>query len=210
MIDINKLPTKTLLVAIAIISLPVLFIALLSYSSNQPFMINGKEYGFGAEELQKKTSELEACRDTASKIIAEAKRQLSDAKAENARLKEANSAFFAQQQARANHDAAMWFPVDDVVFLKDGTFSTQVGKKNGKGRWASPDSELMLQLIGMNSDEIVLETNLPPPGNKIRMTELAGVLVPMNKWEYRLSIRHIYPQEGEISVRIERRPKSQA
>jgi hypothetical protein len=210
MIDtINKLPSKIILGIVAILGMSALIIAWLSYSSNQPFMFNGKEFGFGSKELERRTSELAECKNIASQTLTEVRRQLAEAVTENMRIKESNLVLIAQQQARARHDAAMWFPVDDVAFLTDGTFSTQDGERDGKGRWKNPDSELTLQLLEMHESEVVLGTNLPPPGNKIRLTGQSTVLVSMSKWNYQLSLQHVYSSFGKASVRIERRQKSQ-
>lgn len=207
MVDLSKLPEKAVIAFVVVMGLLTAALFGTSYFSNGPFTIYGKEFGFGSNELKEKTAEFEDFRNQSSKAFAELQRQLAEAKTENVKLKEEKGALIAQLQERARQDAAMWFPIDDVEFLENGTFNT-LGGKQGKGRWSNSDSELALQLIRIASPEVVLETNLPPPGNKIRLQKGApGILVHMNKWDYQLSLQGIGSYPNSTTIRVERRPK---
>lgn len=81
--------------------------------------------------------------------------------------------------------------------------------KVGKGSWTHKESELTLKLVTIDGrGEVVLGTNLLPPGNLIRMRSDKSVLVPLGAWEYLLSTISVNPFKGDVTVRVERRPKS--
>jgi hypothetical protein len=204
--DLSKLPPKIAIGAVLALGSLIFVLAVLlygaSYLRNQPFMFLGKEFGFGASELINRTTELQSCR----RETAEMQQMLIALKSEKSQLKDANTALNAQQQARDSQDAAMWFPVDDVLFKDDGTFSTGDGAREGRGKWRNSESELSLQFVDESYGEVVLSTNLAPPGNKIRVSTLNSVLIPMEKWQYKVSVRS-FSYSREPLVRIERRPR---
>ncbi len=203
--DLSKLSLKTAvsvsLVFVVAMLLCVGALSWVSYSSSQPFMVNDKAFGFGSSELAKLKSEL----SQSSKVIEQLRVELKESNLEIARLNETNGKLLSQQQARAASDMAIWFPVDDVEFNDDGTFSGHGGKRPGRGKWSSPDSELSLRAIELSRGEVVLETNLSPPGNKVRLSSSGWLLIPMDKWEYRLVLMSSY--EGLAKIRVERRSK---
>jgi hypothetical protein len=198
MTDLSKIPTKTintLAFVICIITFVTLGTLILSFQSDRPFKIYGKEFGFGAEELQKKSNEL-----------MDIKNQLSTVKNENLYLKDAYEKLSTELQSRKKQEAALWFPIDDIQFENDGQYKTTDGKRQGLGKWSNSDSELTLRSVAATREEITLETNLQPPSNKIRLHISQPILVPMNKWEYRLSMT--YDASFQKIIRVERRNKS--
>lgn len=202
MIDLSKLSSS----AIIMLALPV-FILLsgvigLTYVSNTPFFINGQPFGFGSEELKKRTAELE----DATRSFGDIKRQIDAVQSENLRLKESNANLVAQQQARTRDEAATWFPVDEVDFSEDGRFSTE-DARHGKGIWSNQDSELTLRLMAIKPSSVILGTNLKAPGNKLRIEDGQFMFVPMPNYNYRVSIIEIHPSLGMAGIRIERRPR---
>lgn len=202
MINLNRIPGKVL-IGVALLTFILLACVIgLSYMSNAPFLISGKSFGFGSEELQKRTIDLEK----SVKILSEIRQELDVMKAENLQLKELNSKLISVQQARTRDEAAMWFPIDDVEFEQDGSFSVLDGR-NGQGKWSNRDSELTLQLMGLDALGVVLGTNLPAPGNKVRIQTGQAVFVPMSKWDYRVSAVEAYSSLGKAVVRVERRDK---
>jgi hypothetical protein len=109
------------------------------------------------------------------------------------------------QQEQDKKNSALWFPVDDVQFLADGSFSTLEGER-GTGKWIHKESEVSLELVDLTDGIVVIGTNLPPPGNKIRIQIGNAILVHTEKWDYRLLTKDI--NFGRATVQIERRLKS--
>jgi len=204
--DLSKLSEKVFIWIVLTAGLLASVLFGISYLNNEPFSVYGKAFGFGSDVLQKRTAELEKCQIELPKMLDAVQGQLADAKIENQQLRAANAALLAQQQNRASQDAALWFPIDDVQFLQGGEFLTSKGKR-GRGKWSDQDSELTLQLVVIDEGEFSLETNLPPPANKIRIRAGGGVLVHMSKWDYQLSAREIGSEK--VEVRVERRSRSQ-
>jgi hypothetical protein len=166
----------------------------LSFARNEPFIIYGKEFGFGMGDYKKAQNDLAACQQRLDKAAVDA-----------FALSERLNSLVTQEESRKQKSAKMWFPVDDVTFYNDGKLITQEGAER-KGTWSHRESELTLRLVAMDEDGIVLATNLAAPGNMIRIPNLNSVLVPMMKWDYRLSFKSIDPDTAE--VRIERQQKS--
>jgi hypothetical protein len=104
---------------------------------------------------------------------------------ENLQLKQEKAKFLLLQQEQDKRNSALWFPVDDVQFLADGSFSTLEGG-SGTAKWSHKESEISLKLIDLTDGIVVLGTNLPPPGNKIRIQIGSAILVHAEKWDYRL------------------------
>lgn len=204
MVDL-KLTEKVSAICVIILGLLVAVPFGLSYLRDEPFVVYGKEFGFGASELRNKTAELKNCKSESTIALAEAHRRLAEASEENKQLREANSVLTAQEQDRKKKESALWFPIDDIEFVDGGSFVTEEGRQ-GRGKWSHPDSELTLKLLVIGAGELVVETNLPPPANKLRMQRDLPVLVPMKKWDYRLWASSIYSEKAQL--RIERRPKS--
>ena len=205
MIDLSKVSSKVL-IGIALLIFALLTFAMgLSYKSNSPFLFYDKAFGFGSEELKKRTAELE----DSIKTLSEAVGELKAVRAENLELKEANAKLIAAQQERAQADAATWFPVDDIEFLQEGGYSAQGGKQ-GVEKWSSRESELKLELIALESTGVVLGTNLQAPENKIRIQTSQSVQIFMDKWDYRVTVLNAYPSLGKAGIRVERRNKHQS
>lgn len=177
----------------------------LSYARDEPFVLNGKEFGFGSNEYKRVRTELAACQQTQSKAVSEALSMLEDLRIENQKLREANLTLIRNEDSRNQKNAKMWFPVDDVTFYADGKFVTQEGITR-KGKWTHQESELSLRLLSFDHDGIVFATNLPAPGNFIRLPMSDSIFVPMRKWDYRLSVKLI--ESENVEVRIERQNKS--
>jgi hypothetical protein len=196
--DLTKISSKVLIGVAMLIFILLVSVIALSYGSDTPFLIDGKPNDFGSQELKKKTTELE---DLAYRL-SQTKQKLEAVESENGKFKEANVKLLAQQQALAQADAAIWYPVDDIEFQEDGTFST-LGTRQGKRKWSHQDSELNLHLVALEENSVVLGTNLPAPGNKLRIQNGQGILVPMSKWEYRVTVVTVYSSTAEI--RVERR-----
>jgi hypothetical protein len=203
--DLSKLPLKIAVSVSLILAATMLLcvgaLSWVSYSSSQPFMVNDKAFGFGSGELAKLKSEL----SKSSEALEQLREKLTESNQVIAQLRDANAKLIAQQQARAANDAAMWFPVDDVEFNDDGSFSGHDGRRPGRGKWSSPDSELSLRAVELGLYEVVLETNLSPPGNKIRLSRSSGIIIPMDRWEYRLNV--LWANDGMAKIRVERRSK---
>lgn len=199
--DVSKLPVSVSLILAATLLGCVGILSWVSYSTSQPFMVNDKAFGFGSQELARLKSEL----NTSSEALAELQEKVTAANHVIEQLRDSNAKLVAQQQARADYDSGLWFPVDDIEFNEDGSFSSHGGKRPGRGKWSSPDSELVLRAIELNRDEVVLETNLLPPGNKIRLSSSSAILAPMDKWEYRLNV--VSAHYSQATIRVERRSK---
>jgi hypothetical protein len=176
----------------------------LSYTRDEPFVLYGKEFGFGTGTLKKAQSDLTACNQRLDNTTSEALALLDKARSENQQLKQANAILLKQEESRNLKSSKMWFPVDNVTFYEDGKFITQEGAEQ-KGKWSHRNSELTLRLVALAGDEIVLATNLPEPGNLLRISKSSPVLVYMTKWDYQLSMKTQYPDNAEIQ--IERQPK---
>lgn len=175
-----------------------------SYKDKLPVTIWDKQFGYGSAELKKKEADLKELTDQNAELL----KTLDIVKSDNTKLKEANAELSKKDQERTSQANRIWFPVDDIDFNEDGTFSTKLSKKVGHGKWANKESELTLQLVSIGNGGVVLSTNLPPPGNFIRMSTSSGLLVPLGAWEYLLTITK-YSGFGETSVRVERRSRSQ-
>lgn len=172
-----------------------------SYLRNEPLIIYGKEFGFGSQEARKRVEELDKLRADA----VETHKLLKALDKMNDQLRQENSALHARHLTRAQQDASMWFPVDDVTFFDGGRYSTQAGKV-GRGKWSNADSELTLQLVTADDSAVVLATNLPAPGNKVRIAEGEDMWIPMAKFEYQLAL--ISSDDG-VRLRINRRTRQQ-
>lgn len=214
-IDLGKLSTKAIIVLSLTFGLLILaalgaatIAVRFSYQSNQAFMIFGKEFGFGAGALQAKITELNNCQANYSKTITGIQLALQASKKENEQLKEENAKFVAQQQAKARHDASLWFPVSEITFNSNGTYSENTGGKSGSRKWVSPDRDLTLRLSSFDSGEVVLETNLPAPANRIRLTDREGIAVYTETWEYGLNLLAVRLYDGEIDIRVDRKNRT--
>lgn len=177
---------------------------LVSYQENRPFSVLGKDFGFGGSEIDKNKAEFEKYRKDSENYFLKLQTRLTELEEENKKLKEASRLLAAQEVERARASHNLWFPVDDIEFSGNGQFSSS-DKENARGKWTHSESEFSLRLVTAESDEAVFETNLPAPGNRIRIREGQAILVPMSKWDYQILVRSIY--DGAIKVRVERRPK---
>jgi hypothetical protein len=205
--NIDKISKTTIVFLIFSVALAVISISLMmwfSYKANQPLMIYGREFGFGTNELKKRTEDLLQCRSTAENAANDFHDTLEWFKAENSRLKAENSKWTAEYQARARRDAEMWYPVSDIDFVEEGTFTTSDGKEMGKGAWKSSSKDLTLKLLSSWVGEVVLETNLNPPSDRIRLDKNA-MIINANVWQYRVYLLSSYSDRA--SVRVERRGK---
>lgn len=202
LIEVGKLSDRTIMTLALLAFVVFSGVTGLTYVHNTPFFIYGQPFGFGSDELNKKTAALE----DATRTINEIERQFDRVQSENVQLKEANAKLVAQQQARAREEVATWFPVDEVDFREDGRFTTEDGR-HGKGVWSNQDSELTLRLMAIKLSGVILGTNLQAPGNKLRIEEGPGMVVPMPNYHYHVSIIGLDGSEGHASIRIERRPK---
>jgi hypothetical protein len=200
LIDPSKLPEKSLITIIAVSCAILSALYVVSYTRNQPFTFNGKEFGFGSDALQKKGAELE----DSKKRLDEIQHALALARSENLQLKEENAKYVLLQQEQDKNNSALWFPVDDVQFLNDGSFSSLEGG-NGTAKWSHKESEISLKLIDLTDGIVILGTNLPPPGNKIRIPTGNAILVHTEKWDYRLLTKEIHFDRA--TVQVERRIK---
>lgn len=204
MFVLGRLSEKTIIAILLIIFLLMVALFGISYLRNQPFTIYGKEFGFGSDELRKVTAELKTFREESSRNLDQIQQLLVEAKKENLKLKEENMVLISQQEDRLRQAAALWFPIDTLDFFVDGTFSTQDGRQ-GRGKWASKESELTLKLIGIDDGDVLLETNLLPPENKIRIQSRHQLLIHMIKWDYLLTSKDVYSDNA--TIRVERRKK---
>ena len=195
---LSKLPQQ----AIALIGIGVLMlvagISITSYFTDQPYMIDGKEFGFGG--IAKKTAELSTC-----------KALLSQEFTENEQLRRSNLNLQAEQKARIAHDADLWFPIEEFTFAKDGSFVSSNQKRSGKGKWTHTDSPITLTLDEIRgTTEVILLTNLPPPSNKIRLSKNRTILVPWDDLEYQLTLTSSLYDSADIRVERRSKPQSQA
>jgi hypothetical protein len=126
--------------------------------------------------------------------------------AENSELKKKSETLTAELKKYRKHDMSLWFPIEDILFKENGFFEEQNSKRQGQGIWINSDSELQLRAMGFSSQELFLETNLSPPGNKIRLKRGDMILVAMEKWEYQVTLLpSMY--ETLFYLRVERRSK---
>lgn len=192
--DLSKLSEKVAITIIICLGILIATFFTLSYTRNEPFSVYDKEFGFGTRELSKKTDEIQQLR-----------KRLAAAEAENQQLKKANSALIAEQQERTRQMGATWFHVESIEFnSQNDTFTTGQGKQ-GTGIWLDKESELRLKLLEMHDRELVLGTNLAAPANKITIPYQQSMLIPMAKYDYRVTVISIY--ENSAEVRVERRSK---
>jgi hypothetical protein len=210
--DFSKLPAKLVgwivfagIVALLLLILLIGGVYTMSWHDDRPFKVWEKESGFGSTKLDKTTAELKTCLQASSELQAQFSPKLHEFSKEITALREENAQLRTQLQERAAHDASIWFPVADITFTSDGGYTSSDGRHAAQGTWSSPDSELTLHLVSFDSTAVVLRTNMPPPSNNIRVDK-DGLLVPMQKWEYGVTLRGIY--YGEARVRVERRPKA--
>lgn len=205
MIDLSKIPTKVFGFAIALFALFVLSAFWYSLSANRPVYFNGKEFGFSSSELNLKITQLEG-KIRASQ--AETINTLQSLRVAEQKIASLSAEIDALQEATARRtalDSQIWSPVDNIDFSADGTFTAAFGKRAGRGKWKSEDSELILHLVDHSDSSVILGTNLPDPWTKLEVHHSKPLVFPMQKWNYRIIATHIYSEWA--TVRVERRPK---
>lgn len=200
MSDTLKLPASVLIPLAAVTACCLLAVAYMT-TKNGPFMVSGQEFGFStklherleATEKRAVASEAElvlakrALKSTAEEVVA-LRRQLADIEAQRNKV---------------------WFPVSDVTFSSDGTFLTPDSDSERRGVWKHKDSELTLKLVNMNNGEVVLETNMAAPSNRVRIGKGKALWFPMAQFDYLVTVQDIeFSGTGVAAqVRVDRQMK---
>ncbi len=188
--SINTAAANTIRFIALILLVTIAGLLTFNWISGQPFYINGQPYGYHAKAFDDLNSKLESTRASCSTQLTESTKLISAQQQELAQWHE-------RDQHRQAQIKSTWFPIADVEF---DSSSLRV--------WRNPESELTLALESINrsGDELVLKTNLPAPGNKIRLQERENSWTfPMNKWNYRVTL--VSAAYGVAIVRIERQSK---
>jgi hypothetical protein len=171
-------------------------------STGDEFMFNGQAFGFA-----KKYSDLEAIDQKKAAQIAAMSLELESAKNEILKLGTLSTQLVQEKKDKERHQASTWLPVDEIVFSSDGQFESKT--KQGKGRWASAESDVTLKLVSLDEEEAVFELNFPPPHNRWRFTTAEPVMTFTGvKYEFSVTA-YFHPYSSHVEIRVDRRPKQQ-
>lgn len=165
-----------------------------TWHSGQPIYVMGQPFGFNANAFASLKSELDATRQSNTKLLGDALKRIEIQEQELQKWR----SWYAQEQSRlqAQHQAA-WYPVADVTFSKADRKS-----------WKHRDSELTLALESLNgyTGELVLATNAPAPASRIRLSrEKKFEVFSTPRWNYRVSTIEIFTDEAAVRVERQRR-----
>lgn len=192
-----KLTNQTLLwiaAAVIVLLITVVGISIMTLGVGQPFYVYGQPVGFNADAFEKLQARLDESESRYSALATESASRLAALQLEIAEWKGRNQNHEAETRSILQKT---WFPVADVRF--------EVGRRNV---WRHPDSELTLaaETITARPTELLIRTNLPAPGNKLRFSANENQwVVSMNHWRYRLTALEL-DDESPV-IRVERQSK---
>lgn len=201
--EIGKLSVTAAIVVLTAILVALAGIGWVSLERQEPFMIYGKEFGFGSEAYKKMRQELSVCRSISEEMEA----NIASLEKINQTLQEQLSERKGELDAAALKNSEQWFPLDEISVTGMGKeFNLEALKSRGSV-WQSPGNELSLRVTSIKVDEVLLETNLPEPYNQLRLERRQTWKIPMPKWHYKISLDQAY--YGMATIRVERRLPTQ-
>ncbi|SFR71079.1 hypothetical protein SAMN05428960_0319 [Mitsuaria sp. PDC51] len=199
-VDVIKLPLK-LLVPLLLAAVATLVAIAYKTSTDGPFMFYGQEFGY-TTKLKDQIETARANAVTAQGLVMQYSKELKASQDEVAALKQKIADFEKQS-------TAVWYPIADVRFSLDGTFTVAGSDSEFRGFWRSKESEISLRLVSLDGDEAVFETNLDQPRNRLRIAKGHSIWMPFQQYDYTLAVRDVSYRSGEpvVNLRIDRQPK---
>lgn len=202
-LSFEKLSAKDLFLILATVLFTLGTVFCLNIVTGSPLIIAGTEFGFKGSNNQKLA--------TAQQEIDELRATANSYREKIATLEGTVASLQRKIEADAKQSEQLWFPVADIKFRSDNTYTIGDSAARFRGKWIDKKSGLEMSASGFSEEgEIVVSTNLPPPADGIRLEENEPIRVPLGDYFYAFTlVEKVYSYDEPIlaKIRIARQPK---